>query len=133
MLRHATVIGLMLAVTGSGIAYSSQRTAPYHRAYCSVYEHRDLQGARMRIANEDAITMASREVADTYWRERPDWNDQISSIHLDPGCALRVSEHLDGQGETRTWQARRTAGLNVWYVGDRWNDEISSATCMCSP
>ena len=126
MFRYSILVGVLLA----GPAAAELRTGPYRHAYCYMYEHRDMTGARMRMPNGDRVSMASGDVGSTAWRERPDWNDVVSSATVDPGCTLRVWEHIEAQGAARTWHG----GANGWrvnYVGSAWNDRISSATCYC--
>ncbi len=90
-----------------------------------------MQGARMRMPNGDRVSFAHNEqYGSTAWRERPDWNDVVSSATIDAGCKLQVSEHMEGGGASKTW----SGGPNGWrvnYVGGAWNDRISSATCYC--
>jgi hypothetical protein len=126
MLRQSLIVGLILIINGSGPAYSS----PGPR--CTIYEHRDMQGAWLKMPSGDAITMAARPIGDTYWREKPNWNDVVSSIHLDAGCRIQVWEDIDGRGASRTWRAKSDRGYSLWYVGSDWNDRISSAVCTCS-
>ena len=52
-------------------------------------------------------------------------NDQISSVSCDPGCSATVFEHWKYGGE-----AIRLRG-DVAFVGQRWNDRISSVRVRC--
>jgi hypothetical protein len=89
-----------------------------------------MQGASLRMANGERVSFASGDVGSTAWRELPNWNDDVSSATVDPGCRLQVWEHIEGRGASKTWSGGQT-GLLINYVGDSWNDRISSATCYC--
>jgi hypothetical protein len=47
-------------------------------------------------------------------------NDQISSLKLSPGWAITVYEDKDYKGESRTFYS------DVYYIGDDFNDKVSS-------
>jgi len=48
------------------------------------------------------------------------WNDIISSIQVGPGASVEVCEHVGFGGRCRSFHSSRP------FVGDRWNDVISS-------
>jgi hypothetical protein len=127
------ILILMLALVAAEPAMAS-RSGAYRKDYCRLWQHRDMQGARMSILNEDSVSFAhNNEQASTGWREvDPNWNDQASSALVPPRCDLIVWEHMEGDGASKTWHGG-VNGLNVNYVGDSWNDRISSARCNCAP
>ena len=53
------------------------------------------------------------------------WNDLISSISCNPACSVDVYEHVDYRGARRRFQGA------VPWVGDAWNDHISSIQIFC--
>lgn len=128
MLRNVFLLGCVLLAASPAVA--EQRTWPARRAYCTLWEHRDMQGASLRMANGERVSFARSDVGSTAWREFPEWNDDVSSATVDPGCRLQVWEHIQGKGASKTWPGGQT-GLRVKYVGDAWNDRISSAICYC--
>ncbi|MEO8756038.1 MAG: hypothetical protein ABI624_25545 [Casimicrobiaceae bacterium] len=69
-------------------------------------------------------------VGSAAWREVPIWNDVVSSAKVDRTCHLRVWEHVNAGGASKEWHGG-SKGLLINYVGDAWNDRISSATCLC--
>ena len=117
-----------LFVAGHGSA--SQTVGPPPKGVCVLFEHRDMQGARMRLPHGDRVSFASGDVGDSSWRESRTWNDVASSATVDAGCTLRVWEHIKARGESKEWRAGDQR-LLVKYMGDKWNDRISSATCLC--
>lgn len=81
---------------------------------CFYYEHDSFKGQRRDIP----AGLQRKYVGDA-------WNDKISSIACSPGCGLRVWEHRDFTGASKTFN-----GAYV-YVGDAWNDRISSMRVVC--
>ncbi|MDC3985904.1 peptidase inhibitor family I36 protein [Polyangium jinanense] len=53
-----------------------------------------------------------------------EWKDRISSLRLDPGCAVEVFENAGFDGAT--WIFSHSADS----LGE-WNDRISSYVCLC--
>lgn len=53
------------------------------------------------------------------------WSDEISSLRVRKGCVLRVYEHTKFGGAQ--W---KITGPVPW-VGNGWNDRISSFVCSC--
>ena len=53
------------------------------------------------------------------------WNDKVSSVKVEPGCALNVWEHENFGGRNKTY-----AGA-LPFVGGDFNDIITSYTCTC--
>jgi hypothetical protein len=89
-----------------------------------------MQGARKRLPHGERVSFALADVGTSSWRESPTWNDVVSSATVDPSCRLRVWEHMQGEGASKEWRGGKN-GLRIKYVGDEWNDRISSATCLC--
>lgn len=118
--------GALLATTAS----AELRSGPPRAGQCKLFEHRDMQGARMTLHHGDRVSFASEDVGNTTWSEKPRWNDHVSSATVDPHCTLRVWEHMKAGGAMKEWHGGRN-GLLVKYVGDRWNDRVSSAVCSC--
>lgn len=129
MLRASAFLAALLA--GAPAFGQGLRTGEYRRAYCELYEHRDMQGRMLRIANGDRISFNDPgRVGSSAWSYRPARNDSISSAHIPPRCTLRVWEHAEGQGQSQAWHGG-DRGWNVNYFGRHWNDRISSVACTC--
>lgn len=127
MSRSMIIACILLAANSA----SAELRPDYRRGYCRLWEHRDMQGARIRMPNGQRVSFAhNTEAGSTAWSERPDWNDVVSSATIDPGCKLQVWEHMEAAGASETWSGGRN-GWRVNYVGGTWNDRISSATCYC--
>jgi len=131
MSRLAWIIGGLLIATTT-TATAELTVGPRRQGSCLLFEHRDMQGARFRMANGERLSFARGDVGNSSWREVPSWNDVVSSAKLDAGCRLQVWEHMLAGGAAKTWAAKPNAGLNVNYVGDAWNDRVSSAVCSCN-
>jgi hypothetical protein len=104
------------------IRCESQQAAVRH---CVVYEHRDFSGASLQIGDRPVSFGTGTEGIST-WNSVAGWNDRISSMKFPQGCQMITWEHEFGRGRSRVW----TLG-NVRYVGDDWNDRISSVECRC--
>jgi len=126
MVRIVLLLSSVLLVASH--ASAELRTAPARRAYCTLWEHRDMQGAHHRMPNGERVSFA--DSGSTAWRGLPSWNDAVSSATVDSGCRLQVWEHMEGGGASKTWSGG-SQGLDINYVGGPWNDRISSATCYC--
>lgn len=57
------------------------------------------------------------------WTGHP-WNDRISAVTTSGNCRLQAFQHKDYQGQSQSFS---TAD----FIGDRWNDQISSFRCLC--
>jgi len=85
----------------------------FARGGCTFFADANFQGMRgVQPAGE------SRWVGDG-------WNDRISSVQCDPGCALEAFEHIDFGG------ARERFRGSVPFVGPAWNDRASSLRVTC--
>jgi hypothetical protein len=58
------------------------------------------------------------------------WDDKVSSLTVQPGCTLRLWEDTGKRGDHRSYKARRQA-REVSWIGQAWNDCVSSLTCSC--
>lgn len=82
---------------------------------CWYYEHADFKGRRGEIPRGAALP----SMGDA-------WNDRISSVACSAGCRLRA------------WQQRNFAGAaedfypNTVYVGEAWDEAISSIEVVCN-
>jgi hypothetical protein len=80
---------------------------------CMYYEHHNFGGAQAAIRKDIRRKLGG------------DWNDQISSIACNPYCEVTVYEHRDFNGAERTFRG------NISFVGEAWNDDISSLVARC--
>jgi hypothetical protein len=81
---------------------------------CVYYQHASFGGGSNSIEGGIRRRLGS------------EWNDEISSIACNSYCELTVYEHRDFNGAHRTFRG------NISYVGDAWNDDISSMVARCS-
>jgi hypothetical protein len=81
---------------------------------CVAYEDHNFQGDSQSLDLGWVFTY----VGDSF-------NDEISSFRVASGCQVVAWEHSGKAGEM-TYFASDTA-----FVGDRWNDRISSWACRC--
>lgn len=80
---------------------------------CLMYEHINFAGAVLPVRGR------LNSVG-------PTWNDRVSSVRVPENCALTVYQHIDYDGDSRTFGSGAVAS-----VGNLWNDQISSAVCSC--
>lgn len=80
---------------------------------CVYYEHANFAGASNFIA------------AGTRRKLGGGWDDKISSIACNVHCHVVVYEYREFNGAWADW------GANISYVGDNWNDDISSLIARC--
>jgi len=73
-----------------------------------VYEHRDYKG-EWKVIAEDASDL-----------RKLGFNDIISSIKVGKHCKAELFEHVNYAGK------RMELTDSVVYIGDKWNDTISS-------
>lgn len=106
---------------------------------CTVYQHRDYQGAHWGLGAGERLAglrdpginqTCSHSNCQIYWRA--DWNDQISSFRVRSGCTVTLSEHIDGSRiPPRGYGAHFRSNKSYRYVGSRWNDKASLVECAC--
>jgi len=106
------VIGLV-AVGLVGIAAPAQA-----RLCATVWEHRDY--------NFSGDWWQIQEGTDLGGLAEANWDDKISSIYVEPRCRLTVYASAPRLAASRSYDEGGTA-----YVGDGWNDTISSLECSC--
>ena len=104
--RRAAALAAIV-VAGAAATASAQQPA------CIAYEHAGFRGDRLMLTE-----------GQTYNR-LDSWNDRISSIAVANGCSLRVGYRKSFGGRQSVFD--KDAG----YVGDNWNDVISSVSCTC--
>ena len=108
----------------------------FAQAGCTLYEHRDFQGAAWHLDNLETMIMVDGEDigcttnghgsgCPSYIYEGS-WNDAVSSFDVDPGCTLTLWEDINEGG----YHFRSDGGYS--YVGGDWNDEASEAECICT-
>ena len=81
---------------------------------CMYYEHANFEGKRSSIPGGIRRRLGS------------EWDDEISSIACNPYCNLTVYEYRDFNGAGHTFSG------NISFVGEAWNDDISSMVASCS-
>jgi len=95
-----------------------------HSVCVRLYEHINLQGSSINIADE--VRNAHHF----------GWGDRISSIWIAPGCRVFAYEHTHWGGH-RFWTTNvRTYATALYDLrqvnhGGQWNDRISSMRCEC--
>lgn len=109
-------------IYGPSPAPPPEPASPY---VCVAWDHANFGGAYLYFRGNVTLDQYDTSQADADWVERSGWNDRISSIWLAPGCRIIVWEHTIGRGSHTSFRS------STPYVGDRWNDRISSASCIC--
>src|SRR5436190_22994704 len=81
---------------------------------CTAYEHANYGGAAEGLAANGETPMTAM-------------NDKISSFKIrNPGrCYVEVYQDRDYKGASAVWRQ------DVGFVGNNWNDKISSWKCVC--
>lgn len=95
---------------------SSQAAAQYQfasnsEAPVTIYYHAQFQGDQHPIYEDWSIRHS-----DEYW------NDQISSIRVEPGYVVEIFEHANFTGRKRILRG----DWSVYAWNDPWNDRVSS-------
>jgi hypothetical protein len=80
---------------------------------CMYYEHDKFGGASASIRKDIRRKLGG------------DWNDRISSIACNSYCEVTVYEHRDFNGALQTFRGA------ISFVGEAWNDDISSLVARC--
>jgi hypothetical protein len=86
------------------------------------YQHGSFGGARIDLQYRHAFWNLEEHTLSGWWFWRVSWNDQISSIQT-TDWSVTCFEHAGLGGQSFT-VGRNT---NLPYVGNFWNDKISSA------
>ncbi|MBF0315334.1 MAG: hypothetical protein HQK52_18075 [Oligoflexia bacterium] len=90
---------------------------------CTIYEHPYFQGQSSVITEGNHWIRFTEHMCPD---GRGCWNDLVSSVQVSPGCALKVWEHIDEEGNTITF----TEDFDGLYIeGVQWGDRMSSAWC----
>ena len=80
----------------------------------TIYEHIDFGGSSRNISpGESSANIGTL------------WNDKASSLRVTPGCGFNGWQHADYRGTHKSF-----VGTVPW-IGDGWNDILSSYTCTC--
>jgi hypothetical protein len=106
-LAALALVGSALALPGFVMSQAQAQTWA-----CTAYEHRDYGGAWRGLAANGRTN-------------RSKLGDKISSFRMVTGCRVIAYEHVDFKGPNAQWRT------DVPYVGDSWNDLISSWECKC--
>lgn len=80
---------------------------------CLMYEHSNFAGQVLSVRGK------LNSVG-------PSWNDKVSAVRVPDNCQLTVYQDIDYEGDSRSF-----GPSGVAYVGNLWNDQISSAVCSC--
>ncbi len=114
-LVRATVIAVLASVGVSSPAPILAQPAPRVAFMgCYIYGDGGYAGPRAEIRLGRNIPQLSAS-----------WNDLISSIVCNPACSVDAYEHFNYGGARRRFQGQ------VSWVGDAWNDKISSLQVFC--
>ena len=97
-----------------GITLAAMLVAANAMAGCTVYRHKNYVGAPKAIAAGQEISSLERK-----------WDNKISAVKVSSGCQLTLWKKADFQGDKREFTS------NAKFVGNRWNEVVSSATCSC--
>ena len=100
-------------------------------AGCTLYQHRDFQGASYYLEGGSEMVMTGKERlgvsrshgGTTYYE--PSWNDKLSSFKVSAGCTLTLYQHANKTG------SHFISSKSYSYVGSGWNDQASYAGCSC--
>ncbi len=96
----------------------AQRRSDGRSRFCAVlYEHEDFRGSRLVMRNGESISNFKALI--------PNFNDFISSVEVNRGCSVTLYQHIRFGGFSRTYD------YSTAWVGNRENDEFSSAECYC--
>jgi hypothetical protein len=81
---------------------------------CIAYEHRDFEGRSQPLGPNRHFSYVGDRL-----------NDEISSFRVSQRCHVVVWEHRDKGGASRRFD-------ECQYIGNDWNDAISSWSCRCN-
>jgi hypothetical protein len=117
-MRNFVKYGMHLSVllcAGLWVASAPAMAKPTDNRSCSVWQDKNFGG--------DYMTVRTRS---QYSSLGVSWSDQISGVQCDIGCFLRGWEAENFSGDYRDFQPSTS------YVGDTWNNRISSLRVGCS-
>lgn len=119
-------VGLLIVFTITSVQVAN--------AGCTIFQHSNYEGASFTLnhleriimvkgRNSKCVTDAGRNCGSVVYEAS--WNDQVSSFTVTSGCTLTIWEHINEGG------AKVIATKSFSYIGDRWNDQVSEAFCLC--
>jgi syncollin len=100
-------------------------------ACATLFEHIDFGGASWYMEDNEHLVMDDGESFGCStpgcesWYYESSWDESVSSFQVEPGCTLTLWEDTDEDG------AYFRSSRSYSYVGSDWNDEASSAHCIC--
>jgi hypothetical protein len=106
------LVAIALAGSTLGLIGFDVRAAQAQAHACTAFSDANYGGASRGLAANASSPMTSM-------------NDKISSFKIASGCHVEVFEHRDFQGPSARWSG------DVTFVGNNWNDLISSWKCVC--
>lgn len=105
---------VILAALASIIFADSAVAQSYGRSACVLFEDVNFRGRTLEMGPNDSVSFRGGQF----------WNDRVSSIFVSRGCTLVAYQDTRMRG--RSIEVRR----RVRSLGG-WNDQISSAECVC--
>jgi hypothetical protein len=106
---------LALLATVASVLMAGSANAQYDDdVACEMYEHNGYGGRVLPMRADQSISFRAGRF----------WNDRVSSVRVAPGCTLVVYQHTGMQGASEEFDR------NARSIGG-WNDQISSAECVC--
>lgn len=100
---------------GDGAGRRPPPPPPPVRQSCRVYRDVNFAGGELALAANNSYSMLGAGM-----------NDQASSVKVPQGCSLTVYSHEGLDGRSRVFLEG-----DYNYVGEQWDDRISSAECAC--
>lgn len=97
-----------------GVTVALMLVAANAMAGCTVYKYKGYIGGSKVIAAGQEISSLDRK-----------WNNEISAAKISPGCQLSVWKDAGFEGDKRDLTG------NVRFVGNHWDEVISSTKCVC--
>jgi hypothetical protein len=106
-MKRNIIITLGLTITAILMAVNAM-------AGCTIYKNQRFLG--------DSIEMAAGQEISSFERG---WDNQISALKVSSGCKLTVWKDSDFQGDKKEFTE------DAAFIGNSWDDIISSAKCSC--
>lgn len=111
--KNQRLIALALVSSTLGLIGLGMRAAQAQAWPCTAFEHANYGGQWRGLGAGGRTRMTGM-------------NDKISSFRIARGCHVEVYEHRDFQGPSARLQG------DVPFVGQNWNDLVSSWACVCN-
>lgn len=89
--------------------------SPPPQQVCRLYRDVDFQGGELALNANNSYSILGYGM-----------NDQTSSVKVPQGCSLTVYSHENLAGRSKAFVEG-----DYNFVGERWNDRISSVECSC--